>query len=80
MKTNNVIVALNVGTSKTVALVGDIDELGDLTIIGYGEAETKGIDKGLISNPNDVIRSIKEALVQASNSSGVKKVGVPPPK
>lgn len=72
MKTNNVIVALDVGTSKTVALVGDIDELGDLTIIGYGEAETKGIDKGLISNPNDVIRSIKEALVQVSNSSGVK--------
>ncbi len=72
MKTNNVIVALDVGTSKTVALVGDIDELGDLTIIGYGEAQTKGIDKGLISNPNDVIRSIKEAVIQASNSSGVK--------
>ena len=30
MKTNNVIVALDVGTSKTVALVGDVDELGDL--------------------------------------------------
>jgi len=72
MRASNVIVALDIGTYKTVALVGDIDDLGDLTIIGFGRSKTRGIDRGLISKPNEVIRSIKEAIQQASASSGAK--------
>ncbi len=72
MKKNNIIVALDIGTSKTVALVGDVDNYGEVTIVGYGEAATEGMDRGLITKPNEVIRSIKRAVEGAETTSGVR--------
>ena len=60
MEKDKVIVAVDIGTSKITTVVGDIDELGDLHIIGFGESKSRGIDRGVITKPNDAIRSIKE--------------------
>lgn len=74
MEKDKVIVAVDIGTSKITTVVGDIDELGDLHIIGFGESKSRGIDRGVITKPNDAIRSIKESVSQAETTSGYKIV------
>lgn len=71
MKKNSILVSIDVGTSKTTALVGDFDEVGELNIVGLGISETEGIEKGTIINPNSVVKSIKKALKDAEKVSGV---------
>ncbi len=72
MGKERIIVAMDVGTSKTTVLVGDIDNVDNLYIVGFGEAKTKGIEKGIIVKSNDVIRSIKEAIDMAESTTGSK--------
>ncbi|WP_029522398.1 cell division protein FtsA [Persephonella sp. KM09-Lau-8] len=76
MGKQNIVVALDIGTSKITALVGDIDESGDLHIVGHGEVPSKGIEKGVITKPNDVINSIRKAIDMAESISGIKISGV----
>ncbi len=72
MGKERIIVAMDIGTSKTTVLVGDIDNVDNLYIVGFGEAKTKGIEKGVIVKSNDVIRSIKEAIDMAESTTGSK--------
>jgi cell division protein FtsA len=44
-----VVASLDLGTSKTVALLAEIDSYGDMHIIGVGEVPSKGIEKGQIT-------------------------------
>ena len=76
MGKENVIVALDIGTSKITTLIGDIDETGVLHIVGFGEAVSKGIEKGIIVKPNDVISAIRKSVDDAENIAGSKISGV----
>ncbi len=66
------IVAIDIGTSKITVLVGDIDNIDNLYIVGFGEAKTKGMEKGVIVKSQDVVRSIKEAVDMAESTTGSK--------
>ncbi len=66
------IVAIDIGTSKTTVLVGDVDNIDNLYIVGFGEAKTKGMEKGIIVKSQDVVRSIKEAIDMAESTTGSK--------
>lgn len=72
MGKNKILISLNIGSSKIAAVFGDIDEKGDIHIIGFGESPSKGIEKGIIVNPSDVIKSLKEAIHIAEENSGYK--------
>jgi len=72
MKKNNVLVSVDIGTSKTAVLVGDFDDTGELNIVGLGNTESKGIDKGIVVKPSDVILSLKKSIHDAETSSGVR--------
>ena len=72
MEKDKIIVAIDIGTSKITTIVGDIDELGDLHIIGFGEAKSRGIDRGIITNSHDAVRAIKESVNLAETTSGYK--------
>ncbi len=72
MGRERIIVAMDIGTSKTTVLVGDVDNVDNLYIVGFGEAKTKGIEKGIIVRSHDVIRSIKEATDMAESTTGSK--------
>jgi len=76
MGKENVIVALDIGTSKITTLIGDIDESGLLHIVGFGEAVSKGIEKGIVVKPNDVISAIRKSVDDAENIAGSKIGGV----
>lgn len=68
----NIIAAIDVGTTKIVALVGRKDENGTIEVIGYGRTESKGVRRGAVLNIEETCRSIKEAVAQAEETSGYK--------
>jgi cell division protein FtsA len=60
----NLFVGLDIGTSKIVAIVGQLD--GDrLDVIGLGQAESDGLKKGVVVNIDSTVASIQKALEEA---------------
>ena len=47
---SNLIVGLDIGTSKVVAIVGEINNSGDIEIIGIGSHRSSGLKKGVVVN------------------------------
>lgn len=61
----NVIVGLEVGTSKVVAVVGEVSPQGALSIIGVGQSRSRGVRKGEIVDPASAAEDIRAAIVAA---------------
>jgi len=72
MNKENILVAIDIGTAKISVILAEIDDLGDTHIIGFGEANSNGIEKGIITKPGELYKSIKEAVSLAEASSGFK--------
>jgi cell division protein FtsA len=69
----NVVVGLDIGTSKICALVAAPGEhAGQLNILGLGITESKGVARGFINNIEHTVKSIEEVIRQAEQQSGVK--------
>ena len=69
---NEIIIALDIGTSKVLCLVADYDDNDNLRIIGVGQDECTGLNKGVVSEINSTVASIKRAKDKAANMSGNK--------
>lgn len=67
----NMIVALDIGTSKVVALVGEINEEGRLHVVGIGKHPSRGMKKGVVVNIDATIESIQRAVEEAELMAGV---------
>lgn len=65
------VVAMEIGTSKTVVLVGEMRDDGCLMITGKGEHPTNGVRKGEIIDPEGVVNGARKALSQAEEGSDV---------
>jgi cell division protein FtsA len=61
----NLIVGLDIGTSKVVALVAQVLPDGRHEIIGLGQHESKGLKKGVVVNIEATVESIQRALEEA---------------
>src|SRR6266851_1554706 len=61
----NLIVALDVGTSKVVAMVAELFPDGRLDIIGMGGHESKGLKKGVVVNIEATVNAIQRTLEEA---------------
>jgi len=72
MARNNYLVGLDIGTKKTVAIIGEITEEQKVEIIGIGVAESKGIRKGVVVNLDLTIAAIKRAQEEAELMAGVE--------
>ena len=59
------VVGLEVGTSKVLALVGEVLPDGIINIIGVGHCPSKGVDKGGVNDLESVVKSIQRAVDQA---------------
>lgn len=66
------IVALDIGTSKVCALVGEISERGQLEIIGKGTSPMKGTRRGNIINLDQAIEAVKKAVDEAEVMAGLQ--------
>ena len=69
VKSTDTLVALDIGTSKVLCLVADIDDKGDLRIIGIGNEPCTGLNKGVISEIDATVSSIRRAKEKASSMS-----------
>jgi cell division protein FtsA len=64
------IVALDIGTSKIVAIVGEIQDDGELEIIGFGSHPSKGLKRGVVVNIESTVTSIQRAVEEAELIAG----------
>jgi cell division protein FtsA len=67
-----VLVAIDVGTSKVVALIGERTAGGGLNILGKGAPSSSGLKKGVVINIEQTVASIAAAIEQAERTSGYK--------
>ncbi|MCK5725504.1 MAG: cell division protein FtsA [Thiotrichaceae bacterium] len=70
-KREDMVVALDIGTSKVVALVGEVDLDGRLSVIGIGKQPSRGMKKGVVVNIDATIDSIQRAIEEAELMAGV---------
>src|SRR6202166_4781199 len=61
----DVIVGLDIGTSKVVALVGEITPDGSIELIGLGSQPSRGLKKGVVVNIESTVQSIQRAVEEA---------------
>lgn len=71
MKTSEIIVGLDIGTTKIAAIVGRRNEHGKIEILGYGKTESIGVKRGVVSNIENTVQSIRTAVEMAEQRSGV---------
>jgi cell division protein FtsA len=68
----DLIVGLDIGTSKIVALVGEVMPEGGLTIIGMGQSPSRGLKKGVVVNIESTVSAIQRALEEAELMANCK--------
>ncbi len=71
MRKERIVVGLDVGTTKVVALVGNVVD-GVIEIIGMGRADSHGLEKGVVVDIGRTISSIRKAVEEAENMADVR--------
>ena len=61
-KSNDLVVGLDIGTTKICAIAVSGDSRETLDIVGVGTAKSEGLRKGVVVNIDRTVRSIKKAL------------------
>lgn len=71
LSTSEIVVGLDVGSTKVSAVVGEVDPEG-VTILGVGNVPCRGLRKGVVSNIEWTVRAIREAVSAAQTMAGVE--------
>ncbi|MEA5444835.1 cell division protein FtsA [Gammaproteobacteria bacterium AB-CW1] len=66
----NLIVGLDIGTSKVVAIVGEIKGEDQVEVIGIGHHPSRGLKKGVVVNIESTVQSIQRAVEEAELMAG----------
>lgn len=66
----NMIVGLDIGTSKVVAIVGEVTVDGEIEIVGLGMHPSHGLKKGVVVNIESTVQSIQRAVEEAELMAG----------
>jgi cell division protein FtsA len=77
MSKKEIIVGLDIGTTKICCIVGEFQpatatEPSEINIIGFGQAPSNGMRKGVVINIDSTVESIKKAVKEAENMAGIK--------
>ena len=65
-----IITALDIGTSKVSALIAKPGEGGELTVLGTGQRESRGVKRGYIADMKATETAVREAVEQAERIAG----------
>lgn len=68
---DKIVVGLDIGTTKIVAIVGRQNEYGKLEILGMGKSVSDGVIRGMVTNINKTVHAIQLAIQQAEEQSGI---------
>lgn len=69
-KGNELIVGLDIGTTKICAIVGELQPEGGVDIVGIGTSPSRGLRKGVVINIETTVNSIKRAIEEAEMMAG----------
>ena len=61
----DLVVGLDIGTSKIVALVAEINQEGNLNVIGMGSQDSRGLKKGVVVNIEETVHTISRVMPSA---------------
>src|SRR3989338_2026022 len=66
----NLIVALDIGTNKIAALVGEITPDNQIEVVGFGVHPSRGLKRGVVVNIESTVQSIQRAIEEAELMAG----------
>jgi len=69
---DNLVVGLDIGTTKICALVARLSEEGHLKILSVGKCSSRGVRKGMVTDIEATSQAVKEAMTSAELSAGLK--------
>ncbi|MBL0102669.1 MAG: cell division protein FtsA [Bacteroidetes bacterium] len=72
MENNDIVVGLDIGTTKICTIVGRRNEFGKIDILGYGKCDSLGVTRGVVTNIVNTIDSIMTSVKMASEESSVE--------
>lgn len=72
MENQEIIVGLDIGSTKIACIVGRKNEYGKVEILGMGRADSLGVNRGVVENIQHTVNSIEKAVTEASQTSGVE--------
>ena len=67
-----IVAGLDIGTTKIACIVGRKNEQGKLEIMGMGKSRSDGVSRGVVTNIQRTVDSIKAAVQEAEDSAGVE--------
>ena len=71
MENEQIIVGLDIGTTKICAIVGRKNEYGKLDVLGMGKAVSDGVIRGIVTNIDKTVNAIQKAIAEAEEQSGI---------
>jgi len=71
MESSEIIVGLDIGTTKIAVIVGRKNEHGKIEILGFGRTESYGVKRGMVANIENTVQSIKKAADEAGQRANV---------
>jgi len=72
MENSNIVVGLDIGTTKIACIVGRKDAHGKIEILGIGRSESLGVSRGVVANIDKTVEAIKNAVAEAEQKTGLK--------
>lgn len=66
------LVGLDIGTSKVVAIVGEVNDDGQIEVIGIGSHRSRGLKRGMVDNIESTVQSIQRAVEEAELMAGCR--------
>jgi len=80
MESSEIIVGLDIGTTKIATIVGQRNEHGKIEILGFGRTDSIGVKRGVVANIEDTVQSIigavKEAEARSNSNIVTVNVGI----
>lgn len=71
MENSEIVVGLDIGTTKIACIVGKRDDHGKIEILGIGKSESLGVSRGVVANIDKTVQAIKTAVEEAQNKTGI---------
>ncbi|HVT34406.1 MAG TPA: cell division protein FtsA, partial [Nevskiaceae bacterium] len=72
----NLLVGIDIGTSKVVAVIGEVNHDGNIEVVGEGSAPARGMNRGDVVNIEATVQSIRRAVENAEHMAGCRAQSV----
>ena len=72
MAIGDIIVGIDIGTSKVATVVGEVNNFNQIEVIGNSDCKCSGIQKGQIIDEDEVVRAIKKTIQDIEELASLK--------